>query len=97
MLIRYETLHFQSRKNPRNICDPTSSNCHNSAMLHLNWAYHSYMFRQATIQSGVCSSRRLEIICVAIWEVQFFLVTLACLDVGKGCNICSRLVAVGLA
>ena len=34
VLIGYETLYFQPRKNPRNISDPTSSNHHNSGMLH---------------------------------------------------------------
>ena len=45
VLIIYETLHFQSRKNARNICDPASSNHHNSAMFHLKkkkikWRLH---------------------------------------------------------
>ena len=35
VLIRYETLHFQQRKNPRNIRDVTSSNPCNSGMLHV--------------------------------------------------------------
>ena len=34
MLNRYATLYFQPRQNPRNICDPTSSNHHNSTLLH---------------------------------------------------------------
>ena len=35
VLIRYETLCLQPRKNPRNICDITSSNPSNSGMLHV--------------------------------------------------------------
>ena len=35
VLIRYETLYFQPRKNPRNIRDVTSSNPRNSGMLHV--------------------------------------------------------------
>ena len=34
VLMRHETLYFQPRKKPRNICDPTSSNHHNSGVLH---------------------------------------------------------------
>ena len=34
VLIRYETLYFQPRKNSRNICDVTSSNSH-LGMLHI--------------------------------------------------------------
>ena len=35
VLIRYETLCFQPRKNPRNICDVTYSNPRKSGMLHV--------------------------------------------------------------
>ena len=34
VLMRYETLYYQPRKKPRNICDPASSNHHNSGVLH---------------------------------------------------------------
>ena len=34
MLNRYETLYFQPRQNPLNICDPPPSNHHNSTLLH---------------------------------------------------------------
>ena len=34
VLISYETLYFQPRKNPRNICDVTSSKPCSSGMLH---------------------------------------------------------------
>ena len=77
VLMRYETLYFQPHINPRNICDVNSSNHHNSTMLHVknifNTSYYSLAFRQATgPKFWVCSSRRLGIIRVAIWEVLFF-------------------------
>ena len=34
VLVRYETLYFQLRKKPRNICDPSSSKHHKSGLLH---------------------------------------------------------------
>ena len=34
VMVRYETLYFQPRKNPRNICDITSSKPRSSGMLH---------------------------------------------------------------
>ena len=34
-LNRYETLYFQPRQTPRDICDPANSNHHISGMLHV--------------------------------------------------------------
>ena len=34
VLMRHETLYFQPRKKQRDICDPASSNHHNSGVLH---------------------------------------------------------------
>ena len=34
VLMRHETLYFQPRQTPRNICDTASSNHHSSGMLH---------------------------------------------------------------
>ena len=76
VLIRYETLYFQPRKNQRNICDPTSSNPRNSGMHHVK--KNSRVISQLRLvgshnnQFGVGSSRRLGIIRVPFWEVQFF-------------------------
>ena len=52
VLNRYETLYFQPRQSSRNICDPTSSNHHNSTFLHgknfLSQPYHSLGLWEAT-------------------------------------------------
>ena len=34
VLMSYETLYFQLRQKPRNVCDPASSNHHSSGMLY---------------------------------------------------------------
>ena len=72
VLIRYETLYFQPRKTPRNICDVTTSNSRNSGMLHVKNNFsplnHNLGLYVATI--GVGSSRCLGILRGPIWEVQ---------------------------
>ena len=55
VLNRYETLYFQPRQNPRNICDPASSNHHNSTLLHgkkkkISQPYHSLGLWEAKTQ-----------------------------------------------
>ena len=52
VLMRYEPLYIHTRQNQRKICDPTSSNHHNSTLLHgktnLSQPYHSLGLWEAT-------------------------------------------------
>ena len=66
MLNSYETLYFQLRKKPHNICDPTSSNHHNSGLLHCknNFSVISQLrlVGSHNINLGAVASRRLGIV-----------------------------------
>ena len=63
--MRYETLYFQPRQKPRNICDPASSKGHNSGVLHgknnFFWSNHSLGVSKPQHKFGGGSSRRLGI------------------------------------
>ena len=76
VLMTRETLYFQPRKIPRTICDPASSNHHNSGVLHsknnISGDITAKACRKPQYQFGVSSLRRLGIRRVIIWEALFF-------------------------
>ena len=73
-LISYKAIHFQPRKNPRNNCDVTSFNHHNSALFQVKidtitsqlsvLASHKHL--------GICRPRHLRIILATVWKLQYF-------------------------
>ena len=72
MLNRYETLYFQPRQKPWNICDPASSNHHISGMLHGKKNYGSLISQLRVLAShtgslGSVAQGALEL---ESWEIR---------------------------
>ena len=86
VLIRYETLYFQPRKTPRNICDVTSSKPCSSGMRHgkNNFSVISQLRLVGSHNTnlGAVAQGHLNYTCCNLGGA-IFLVTLACLDVSS--------------